>query len=245
MIVLMENAGAQHGAIIINEEEQLIVEIVGSINDFSACIDSQLHNINLDYVDAAEQPLLPDTLIRYTQQTMKTLLIDNPGEDSRFINNSYLRINNPKSVLCLPITAQGRLIAIVYLENNLTEHAFTKKHKDTVELISAQAAVSLINARYYETLEKKVAQRTEELQLLAIKDGLTGIFNRREFDTTLAKEWSRASRELGSLTLMMIDIDHFKAYNDNYGHLEGDSCIKLIAQTLSSVVARKNDFVAR
>lgn len=245
MIVLMENAGAQHGAIIINEEEQLIVEIVGSINDFSACIDSQLHNINLDYVDAAEQPLLPDTLIRYTQQTMKTLLIDNPSEDPRFINNSYLRINNPKSVLCLPITTQGRLIAIVYLENNLTEHAFTKKHKDTVELISAQAAVSLINARYYETLEKKVAQRTEELQLLAIKDGLTGIFNRREFDTTLAKEWSRASRELGSLTLMMIDIDHFKAYNDNYGHPEGDSCIKLIAQALSSVAARKNDFVAR
>lgn len=245
MTVLMENAGAQHGAIIINEEQQSIVEIVGYINDSSASIDSQLHNINLDDVDAAEQPLLPNTLIRYTQQTMKTLIIDNPGKDPRFINNNYLRMNNPKSVLCLPITAQGRLIAIVYLENNLTEHAFTKKHKDTVELISAQAAVSLINARHYETLENKVAQRTEELKLLAIKDGLTGIFNRREFDTTLDKEWSRASREFGSLTLMMIDIDHFKAYNDNYGHPEGDACIKLIAQTLSSVVARKNDFVAR
>ncbi|PKI17484.1 diguanylate cyclase [Colwellia sp. 12G3] len=245
MSVLMENAGAQHGAIIINEEGQLIVEIVGSINDFSASIDSQLHNINLNDVDAAAQPLLPETLIRYTQKTMKTLIIDKPGEDPRFINNSYLRMNNPKSVLCLPITAQGRLIAIVYLENNLTEHAFTKKHKDTVELISAQAAISLINARHYETLEKKVAQRTQELQLLAIKDGLTGIFNRREFDNTLDKEWSRASREFSSVTLMMIDIDHFKAYNDNYGHLEGDSCIRLIAQALSSVVARKNDFVAR
>ncbi|WP_019026868.1 diguanylate cyclase domain-containing protein [Colwellia piezophila] len=245
MTVLMENAGAQHGAIIINEEEQLIVEIVGSINDFSARIDSQSHNINLDDVAAEKQPLLPDTLIRYTQTTMQTLIIDNPGEDARFINNSYLRMNNPKSVLCLPIISQGRLIAIVYLENNITEHAFTKKHKDTVELISAQAAVSLINARHYETLEKKVAQRTEELQLLAIKDGLTGIFNRREFDTTLEKEWSRASREFGSLSLIMIDIDYFKAYNDNYGHPEGDSCIKLIAQTLSSVVARKNDFVAR
>ncbi|PKG81728.1 hypothetical protein CXF85_17295 [Colwellia sp. 75C3] len=245
MSVLMENAGAQHGAIIINEEAQLTVEIVGYINNLSSSIESQLHNINLDDVDTAEPPLLPDTLIRYTQKTMKTLLIDNPAEDPRFINDSYLRINNPKSVLCLPITAQGRLIAIVYLENSLTEHAFTKKHKDTVELISAQAAVSLINARHYETLENKVAERTQELQLLAIKDGLTGIFNRREFDSTLDKEWSSASREFGSLTLMMIDIDHFKAYNDNYGHPEGDSCIKLIAQALSSVVARKNDFVAR
>jgi diguanylate cyclase (GGDEF)-like protein len=245
MIVLMENAGAQNGAIIINEEEQLIIEIVSSINDSSSCIDSQLHNINLDDDDTLAQPLLPDALIRYTQQTMKTLIVDNPSEDPRFIKDSYLRINNPKSVLCLPITTQGRLIAIVYLENNLTEHAFTKEHKDTVELISAQAAVSLINARHYEMLEKKVAQRTEELQLLAIKDGLTGIFNRREFDNTLNKEWSRASREFGSLSLMMIDIDHFKAYNDNYGHPEGDACIKLIAKALSSVVTRKHDFVAR
>ncbi|WP_057831525.1 diguanylate cyclase [Colwellia sp. TT2012] len=245
MYVLMENAGAQTGAIIINEEEQLQLEIIGSIKDSSACIDSQLYNINLDDVDAAEQPLLPDTIIRYTQKTMKTLIIDNPGADPRFINNRYLRMNKPKSVLCLPITGQGRLIAIVYLENNLIEHAFTKKHKDTVELISAQAAVSLINARHYETLENKVAQRTKELQMLAIKDGLTGIFNRREFDTTLDKEWGRASREFGSLSLMMIDIDNFKAYNDNFGHLEGDTCIKLIAQALSSVVARKNDFVAR
>lgn len=245
MTVLIENAGAQRGAIIINEDEQLIVEIVGSINNFTASISSQLHNINLDDVDGEELPLLPNTIIRYTQQTLKTLIIDNPDKDPRFINNKYLRINNPKSVLCLPITTQGRLIAIVYLENNLTEHAFTKKHKDTVELISAQAAVSLINARHYETLENKVAQRTAQLQLLAIKDGLTGIFNRREFDTCLEKEWSRASRESGALTLMMVDIDHFKAYNDNYGHPEGDSCIKLIAQALSSVVARKNDFVAR
>ena len=245
MIVLMENAGAQHCAIIINEEEQLIVEIIGSINDYSSSIDSQLYNINLDNIDTLVQPLLPDSLIRYTQQTMKTLILDCPSEDPRFSKNSYLRMNNPKSVLCLPIIAQGRLIAIVYLENNLIEHAFTKKHKDTVELISAQAAVSLINARHYEMLEKKVAQRTEELQLLAIKDGLTGIFNRREFDNTLSKEWSRASREFGSLSLMMIDIDHFKAYNDNYGHPEGDACIKLIAKALSSIVSRKNDFVAR
>ncbi len=245
MHLLIENAGAQNGAILIHDEGQLQLEIVGKINDSSAGINSQLYNINLDDIEEQSHPLLPDTIIRYTQKTMKTLILDNPSQDPRFFNNTYLHINSPKSVLCLPITGQGKLIAIVYLENNLIEHAFTKKHKDTVELIAAQAAVSLINARHYETLENKVAQRTEELQMLAVKDGLTGIYNRREFDSTLAKEWSRASREYGSLSLMMIDIDHFKAYNDNYGHPEGDACIKLIANALSSVVARKNDFVAR
>ena len=245
MHLLMENAGAQNGAIILHEEGQLQLEIIGKINDSTAGIDSQLYNINLDDLAEESPPLLPDTVIRYTQKTMKTLILDNPSQYPRFFNNSYLQINNPKSVLCLPVTGQGKLVAIVYLENNLIEYAFTKKHKDTVELIAAQAAVSLINARHYETLENKVAQRTKELQMLAVKDGLTGIYNRREFDNTLDKEWSRASREYGSLSLMMIDIDHFKAYNDNYGHPEGDVCIKLIAKALNEVVARKNDFVAR
>lgn len=245
MHLLMENAGAQNGAIILHEEGQLQLEIVGKINDESAGIDSQLYNINLDDIAEENPPILPDTLIRYTQKTMKTLILDNPSQYPRFFNNSYLKINNPKSVLCLPVTGQGKLVAIVYLENNLIAHAFTKKHKDTVELIAAQAAVSLINARHYETLENKVAQRTAELKMLAVKDGLTGIYNRREFDNTLAKEWNRASREYSSLSLMMIDIDHFKAYNDNYGHPEGDACIRLIASALSEVVARKNDFVAR
>ncbi|GAA0810582.1 AAA family ATPase [Colwellia asteriadis] len=245
MTVLMENAGAQQGAIIVYGDGQLTVEIVGRISDHAAAIHSQFYNMNLDELEAQGNPLLPDTLIRYTQKTLETLILDNPKEDSRFSSNRYLQLNQPKSLMCLPITGQGRLVAIVYLENNVTEQAFTAKHKDTVELIAAQAAVSLINARHYEILEDKVAQRTEELQLLAIKDGLTGIFNRREFDLRLEQEWSRSSREGGSLSLIMIDIDYFKAYNDNYGHPEGDKCIKLVAQALSEVVTRKNDLVAR
>lgn len=245
MVVLMENAGAQQGAIVIYGEGQLTVEIVGRINNGSANIDSQFYSLNLEDIEKQAHPLLPDTLIRYTQKTMETLILDNPSNDPRFTNNQYLRLHKPKSLMCLPILGQGRLVAIVYLENNIIEKAFTTQHRDTVELIAAQAAVSLINARHYESLEDKVAQRTEELQQLAIKDGLTGIFNRREFDIRLNKEWSRSSRESGSLALIMIDIDHFKNYNDNYGHPEGDKCIKLVAETLSNVVTRNNDLVAR
>jgi diguanylate cyclase (GGDEF)-like protein len=245
MSVLIENAGAQQGAIVVYGDGQLIIEIVGRINNDASRIDSQFYNTNLDDIELQKTPLLPDTLIRYTQKTMETLILDNPFEDPRFLNNAYILENQPKSVMCLPILGQGRLVAIVYLENNITEKAFTPKHRNTVELIAAQAAVSLINARHYESLEDKVAQRTQELQQLAIKDGLTGIFNRREFDIRLNKEWSRSSRESGLLSLIMIDIDHFKAYNDNYGHPEGDKCIKLVAETLSSVITRNNDLVAR
>jgi diguanylate cyclase (GGDEF)-like protein len=245
MSVLMENAGAQQGAIIIYDEGQLTVEVVGRINHGTSCIDSHFYNMNLDDIEVQSKPLLPDTLIRYTQKTMETLILDNPSEDIRFLDNAYLRVEQPKSLMCFPILEQGRLVAIVYLENNMIEKAFTNRHRDTVELIAAQAAISLMNARHYESLEDKVAQRTEELQQLAIKDGLTGIFNRREFDIRLSSEWSRSSRDSSSLTLIMIDIDHFKSYNDNYGHPEGDKCIKLVAETLNNAMTRNNDLVAR
>jgi len=83
------------------------------------------------------------------------------------------------------------------------------------------------------------------LSRIAELDGLTGIANRRYFDQLLRREWQRALRNGSSLSLLMIDIDHFKLYNDNYGHLEGDRCLKEIAQTMSSALRRPGDVLAR
>jgi diguanylate cyclase (GGDEF)-like protein len=76
-------------------------------------------------------------------------------------------------------------------------------------------------------------------------DALTGIYNRRYFDENLSRLIKSMSRSGDVLSLMMVDIDHFKNYNDTYGHSEGDECLKIIAKTLSKSVARANDFVAR
>ena len=84
-----------------------------------------------------------------------------------------------------------------------------------------------------------------ELFMLSQKDGLTGIANRRAFDTTLESEWRRARREKSSLSLFMIDIDAFKLYNDHYGHQEGDACLKQVAKALDEAFQRPGDFVAR
>lgn len=251
MEILLENAGAQQGGIVVNDDDILTLEVFGRVDSHRLVIDCQLLNLRLDDVsgeaegEANSGSLLPDSLVRYVQQTRETLLLDKPAEDQRFLHNSYLRQHNPKSVLCLPIIGQGRLIAIVYLENNLTEKTFTKKHKDTLDLIAAQAAVSLVNARHYGQLEEKVRQRTEELRRLASTDALTGVANRREFDETLEKEWRRSQRDQHMLSLLMIDIDHFKQYNDHYGHPVGDKCIHAVAQALQTVVNRSSDLVAR
>jgi len=76
-------------------------------------------------------------------------------------------------------------------------------------------------------------------------DALTGIYNRRFFDNSIKRVISFLSRSAGSLSIMMIDIDFFKRYNDKYGHLEGDKCLKTVAQTLFRSIKRANDFIAR
>ena len=74
---------------------------------------------------------------------------------------------------------------------------------------------------------------------------MTGIANRRMFNYTVEKEWARALRTKSSLALIFIDIDHFKQYNDYYGHQQGDHCLNRVAQAISLVARRKTDLAAR
>ena len=85
----------------------------------------------------------------------------------------------------------------------------------------------------------------DRLATLAIEDGLTGLANRRRFDERLEEEWARAYRERTYLGLLMIDLDHFKAYNDAYGHTAGDACLRAVAHIMAAEVQRTTDLVAR
>jgi diguanylate cyclase (GGDEF)-like protein len=96
-------------------------------------------------------------------------------------------------------------------------------------------------------LEKGLAleRANEQLLRLSTVDGLTGIANRRQFDQTLRNEWQRCARNQTSLALLMIDIDQFKRYNDHYGHLGGDECLRQVARVLGLCVKRSGELVAR
>jgi polar amino acid transport system substrate-binding protein len=94
-------------------------------------------------------------------------------------------------------------------------------------------------------LNQELIQANKKLEAISYLDGLTGIPNRRKFDDVLETEWKRCERNQITLTLMMIDIDYFKPFNDRYGHLEGDDCLKKVAQSLESLLRRPGDFVAR
>ncbi len=85
----------------------------------------------------------------------------------------------------------------------------------------------------------------DKLAVLATSDGLTGLANRRHFDERLSEEWSRAKRDGTPVSLLLVDVDHFKKFNDQYGHPAGDACLRSLARILAAQVRRPADLVAR
>jgi diguanylate cyclase (GGDEF)-like protein len=94
-------------------------------------------------------------------------------------------------------------------------------------------------------MQEKLAEANRELERLSQVDPLTNLMNRRGLYLAIGREWGRASREHSPLSLIMLDVDSFKPYNDNYGHLRGDSCLKMIAKAVQSALLRPADIVAR
>jgi diguanylate cyclase (GGDEF)-like protein len=112
-----------------------------------------------------------------------------------------------------------------------------------VDYIIKPFHLHIVKARVKTHLELK--RRGDILEMLSSIDSLTGVPNRRRFDEFFQSEWRRAIRNQTSISLIMIDIDFFKQYNDKYGHAAGDECLKRVAQTLSDSIHRSHDLLAR
>ncbi|MCL2574915.1 MAG: diguanylate cyclase [Defluviitaleaceae bacterium] len=101
----------------------------------------------------------------------------------------------------------------------------------------------IINLRVKLHLQMQAQMRI--IENLSLTDGLTGIYNRRGFDQNIRTVWSQAKRKGDTFSMLMIDIDHFKTFNDSYGHLNGDICLKIVAKTIEASLNRQSDSVYR
>ncbi|MBF0102658.1 MAG: PleD family two-component system response regulator [Desulfobacterales bacterium] len=139
------------------------------------------------------------------------------------------------------ITKNIPVIFITALSDTLDEaKAF---NLGAVDYITKPFQPVITKARVRTHIELK--NKTDMLETLVSLDGLTGIFNRRKFDEYLNAEWKRALRVQTHLSLILMDIDHFKQFNDHYGHATGDDCLRKVANELNNVIKRDNDFLAR
>lgn len=144
----------------------------------------------------------------------------------------------------LKAAKRSRNIPIIFITGKSEEADETKGLElGAVDYITKPFSLPIVQARIRTHMELK--RHRDLLENLSTLDGLTGIPNRRRFDEFIKREWMKAVREPVLLSLIFIDIDFFKAFNDTYGHGAGDECLKNVAKTLQNTAKRPMDFVAR
>ena len=168
MKIAIENAGAQKGFLILDNDNHWVIAAEGVVGQDEGNV---MRSIPVDAVDSSSQiPLLSTAIINFVAHTQKNVLLNDATHEGQYTRDPYIIATQPKSILSTPLLNQGKLIGILYLENNLTTGAFTSDRLQILNLLSSQAAISIENARLYRdlaeynrTLETKVEERTAEL----------------------------------------------------------------------------------
>jgi diguanylate cyclase (GGDEF)-like protein len=146
-----------------------------------------------------------------------------------------------------PIRWGSQILGAVNVESD-ADGAFPRETRELIELVATQVAgairFALVNWNLAETT-RQLEVANAELEKLSLVDALTGVANRRRLDGALELEWRRLARGERPLSLALLDVDCFKAYNDALGHLEGDRCLRRIGELLRSAVQRAGDLAAR
>jgi diguanylate cyclase (GGDEF)-like protein len=241
-----ENAGAQVARLLLRSDGDWRLD--ADIDDDAVTV---LQARRLD-LDGADDPQFPLSVLRYVIRTGAEVIEDSIADASRFAFDPYVRRQRPRAVMCLPVRHGGRIDGVLYFENRLAEASFTEERVAFLRMLGAQAMISIASARLHDSLERRVAERTAQLEdanrklaTLSATDGLTGLANRRHFDEALRSEFARATRTGQTLALIMLDVDHFKKFNDHYGHQAGDACLTRVAQALAAGTRRASDLTAR
>ncbi|MFA9399183.1 MAG: diguanylate cyclase domain-containing protein [Clostridiaceae bacterium] len=256
----------------IGEIEEIVTTCYENINKLVdagifgiALLSSDYKNINYScFIEDGERKKLPlisinsqNSIAAYAIRNDKTVVINDIDEvydiyfnmDSEKINSSNLF-----SIIYVPLKVDNKIIGIITVQSK-KKNAYSSYHVETLESIGAYAAIAIKNAQKSKMLQAEITKRIEiqaqlemansKLKNLSDIDGLTKIPNRRRFDEFIEKEWTRSVENKELLSLILIDIDNFKKHNDNYGHVQGDKCLKIVANILKSAVTKTSYFVAR
>ncbi|MDC0677362.1 sensor histidine kinase [Sorangium atrum] len=154
--LVVEHAGAEEGCVLLVREDR----------PWTAAIEAPGGAVRLLGAGEASSAALPQSVLNYVRRSHERVLLDDAAARHRFMEDEYFGHKRPKSVLCVPIMREARLIGLLYLENNLVTGAFTPGRLSVIELLASQSAISLENAMLYSELEQENAERRRAEQAL-------------------------------------------------------------------------------
>jgi diguanylate cyclase (GGDEF)-like protein len=207
--------GAARGSVLILDEDSQKL----AFHDSSGLNAWELENITFR---------LGEGVAGWVAQHREPLLLEDVQSDPRFkrISGQSAKFS---SMICVPLEMRRRLVGVMTLTTETEGHIFTQDDLDLVKLLAAHISLALESHRLYE---------------LSVMDGLTRIYNRRYLDQRLSEELSDSRRHKRPLTIGLLDLDHFKKLNDQYGHQAGDKVLCDVTETISEML-REHDVVAR
>ncbi|BAY99400.1 two-component hybrid sensor and regulator [Tolypothrix tenuis PCC 7101] len=165
LLTVMQTSGATQCTLMLSEGQNLTVQARSTLTE-SHQIETEILHPAQSLVDSG---IVPISLVTKVKRSLQAAVITNATQDSLFIGDAYIQNWQPKSLLCSPILRQGKLLGIVYLENKLATGAFTRERVEVLNLLCAQAAISLENARLYQQAQA-YAQQLEESQLQIVQN---------------------------------------------------------------------------
>jgi len=195
MEIVIENAGAQRGFLILEKNGRWLIEAEGTADEKDVRI--------LQGIDLEESEELSRSIVRFVARSHENVVLDDAAVKGLFVDDPYIKRNRTKSVLCTPLLNRGRLNGILYLENNLATDAFTAESIEVLELLAGQAAIALENATLYQQAQREIAERTQAEEALRESRELLSETN-KEMEST-NEELQAAIEELEATNEALID----------------------------------------
>lgn len=228
--IVMENAGAQRGVLLLARGRDLVIEAESSVQSEETSV---LMSIPIDSTDGSK--LVPAGVIHFAARTQNVVVVDDAQIDERFMVDPYVQSGGSRSLLCQPILGQGKLVGLVYLENELVSSAFTPERTRLLSLLSGQIAISINNAELVENLEDKVKERTEQLEVHSrFIEQTFGRYLSNEIADSLLKSTDGPdfSGRKTTVTVLMSDLRGFSSFSDS---LAPETIVKLLNNYLSEM----------
>ncbi|MDZ8240539.1 MAG: AAA family ATPase [Nostoc sp. ChiQUE01a] len=172
MQILIENAGAQTGCLILENAGEWAIEAACELNDGADVCATQI----LRSIPTANR--LPESIIQYVIRTHESVILNDATREGNFVNEPYIQQNQTKSLLCLPLLNQSKLVGILYLENQLATGAFTPERSQLLHLLSSQAAIAIENAKLYSELRARESQMAQFLEAIPVGIGIIDALGR-------------------------------------------------------------------